>query len=143
MIQEVGVDMTTKLVLWVKARTDYETLFSILDGMRQDAGRRFGIERLEASEDNCDIEEDLGQMSTGVKIAFPMSHNVLTIVEEYVQRLVWVIHDLELHLHAPNLATCLDGRSDDHAICLQRAPPQRARCHTLNDHQPFRGCLGC
>jgi hypothetical protein len=40
---------------------------------------------LEASEDNCDIEEDMGQMETGVKIAFPVSHNSLTIVEEYVQ----------------------------------------------------------
>ncbi len=36
----------------------------------------FWIERLEASEDNCDIEEDLGQMSTGVKIVLQMSHNI-------------------------------------------------------------------
>ncbi len=35
----------------------------------------FWIERLEASEDNCDIEEDLGQMSTGVEILLTMSHN--------------------------------------------------------------------
>jgi hypothetical protein len=40
---------------------------------------------LEASEDICDIEEDLGQIATEVKIALPVSHNVLTIVEEYVQ----------------------------------------------------------
>jgi len=32
-----------------------------------------------------DIVEDMGQMATEVKIAFPMSHNALTIVEEYVQ----------------------------------------------------------
>jgi hypothetical protein len=32
-----------------------------------------------------DTGEDLGQMGTEVKIVFPMSHNVLTIVEEYVQ----------------------------------------------------------
>jgi hypothetical protein len=32
-----------------------------------------------------DTGEDMGQMATEVKIAFPMSHNVLTIVEEYVQ----------------------------------------------------------
>jgi hypothetical protein len=70
---------------WVKSRPDYEPLFSILDGMHQDADRRFWTERLEAPEDNCDIKEDLGQVSTGVKIALPMSHNVLTIVEEYVQ----------------------------------------------------------
>jgi hypothetical protein len=32
-----------------------------------------------------DTGEELGQMATEVKIAFPMSHNFLTIVEEYVQ----------------------------------------------------------
>ncbi len=41
MIQEFGVDVEIKRVLWVKARPDYEHLFSILDGMRQDASRRF------------------------------------------------------------------------------------------------------
>lgn len=85
MIQEVGVDVTIKRVLWVKARPDYEPLFCILDGMRQDSDRRFWIERLEASENSCDIEEDTGQMATGVKIALPVSHNILTSVEEYVQ----------------------------------------------------------
>jgi len=85
MIQEVGVDVTIKRVLWVKARPDYEPLFSILDGMRQDANRRFWIERLDAPEDNCDIGEEMEQTVTEVKIAFPVSHNTLTIVEEYVQ----------------------------------------------------------
>jgi hypothetical protein len=32
-----------------------------------------------------DPGEDMGQMATEVKIVFPMSHNILTIVEEYVQ----------------------------------------------------------
>jgi hypothetical protein len=68
MIQEVGVDVTIKSVLWVKAQPDYEPLFSILDGMRQDADRRFWIERVEAQGNNCDIEADTGQMSTGVEI---------------------------------------------------------------------------
>lgn len=85
MIQEVGVDVTVKCVLWVKARPDYEPLFSILVGMRQDTDRQFWIGRLEASEDNCDIEEDLGQVSTGVKIVLQMSHNILTRSEEYVK----------------------------------------------------------
>ena len=76
MIQEVGVDVTIKRVLWVKARPDYEPLFSILDGMRQDGARRFWIERLEAQENNCDIEADTGQMGTGVEIRLQMSHNV-------------------------------------------------------------------
>jgi hypothetical protein len=85
MIHEVGVDVTVKRILWVKARPDYAPLFSILDGMPQDPDRRFWIERLEAPEDNRDMEEDLGQMSTGVKIVLQMSHNTLTITEEYVK----------------------------------------------------------
>ena len=73
--QEVGVDVPAKHVLRVKARPDYEPLFSILDGMRQDADRRFWVEQMEALEDNCDIEEDTGQVSTGVEIVLQMSHN--------------------------------------------------------------------
>ncbi len=53
--------------------------------MRQDPDRRFWIQRLEAQEDNCGIEEDTGHMSTVVKIDFPMSHNVLTFAEEYIK----------------------------------------------------------
>lgn len=34
---------------------------------------------------NWDIKEDLGLIATGVKISFPMSHNTLISVEEYVQ----------------------------------------------------------
>ena len=85
MIQEVGVDVVAKRVLRVKARPDYEPLFSILDGLRQDTDRRFWIEPVEAQEDNCDIEADTGQMSTGVEIQLQMSHNALTKEEEYVQ----------------------------------------------------------
>lgn|GEM_PF-2888947 len=59
--------------------------FFILDGMRQDPDRRFWIERLEALEDNCDIEEDNGQESTGVKIVLQMPHNTLTIAQEYIE----------------------------------------------------------
>ena len=74
----MGVDMAAKCILWVKARPDYEPLFSILDGMRQDADRRFWVEQMEAPEDNCDVEEDTGHISTGVEIVLPMSHNTLT-----------------------------------------------------------------
>ena len=84
-IQEVGVDVMVKRILWLKARPDYEPLFSILDGMRQDTDRRFWIEPLEASNDNCDVEEDTGHVSTIVKIVLQMSHNILTRTEEYVQ----------------------------------------------------------
>lgn len=85
MILEVGVDVAIKRVLWVKARSDYEPLFSIPDGMRQDTDRRFRIERIGALENNCDIKEDTGQASTSVKIVLQMSHNALTSIEEYVQ----------------------------------------------------------
>jgi len=77
MIQEVGVDVVNKRVLWVKARPNYEPLFSILDRMRRDADRRFWIEQMEPQEDNCDIEADTGQMSTGVDIVLQMSHNLM------------------------------------------------------------------
>ena len=73
MLQAVSVDVTIKRVLWVKARPDYEPLFSILDGMRQVTDRLFWIEQLEASEDSCDIEEEMGQVSTGVEIVLQMS----------------------------------------------------------------------
>jgi hypothetical protein len=43
------------------------------------------IVRLEVPEGNRDIQVDTGQMSTGVKIALPVSHNTSTFVEEYVQ----------------------------------------------------------
>jgi hypothetical protein len=51
MIQEVGVDMAAKGILWVKARPDYNPLFSFLDGMCQDADRRFWKESFVTPED--------------------------------------------------------------------------------------------
>lgn len=84
MIQEVGVDVVAKRVVWVKARPDYEPLFSILDGLCPDGERRHCTERLEVQEDNCDIEADTGQMSTGVEILLQMSHNTLTTAQEYI-----------------------------------------------------------
>ena len=44
MIQEVGVEMVVKCILWVRARPDYEPLFSILDGLRLDIKHRYWIE---------------------------------------------------------------------------------------------------
>ena len=75
MIQEVGVDMADKYILWVKARPDYEPLFSILDGLRLDSERRYWIEHREAEGNICDIQADTEQMSTGVEIVLQMSHN--------------------------------------------------------------------
>jgi len=85
MIQEAGCDVGTKRIVWVKVNPDYEILFRLMDGLRPDAGRRYWIREYSAEEDISDIGEELGQMETEVKIAFPVSHDTLTIVEEYVQ----------------------------------------------------------
>ena len=85
MIQEVGVDMEAKCILWVRARPDYEPLFSILDSLRLESERRYWIERSGTEENISDIDTDTGQMSTGVKILLPVSHNTLTIAEEYIK----------------------------------------------------------
>jgi hypothetical protein len=58
---------------------------SFFNNLRVDEQRLFGITYPEVDEDVCDMGEELGQMGTEVKIALPVSHNTLTIVEEYVQ----------------------------------------------------------
>ncbi len=90
MIQEVGVDLEIKRILWVKARPDYEPLFSILNGLRQDDDRRFWLERSEAQENHCETGADTGQSSTGIEILLQvsdktLSRNTLTRAEEYVK----------------------------------------------------------
>ena len=61
---------------------------SLLDGVL-DGERRYWVERLEAQEDNCDIEADIGHISTGVEIVLQMSSslvfNTLTRAEEYIK----------------------------------------------------------
>ena len=91
MLQDVSVDLVTKRVLWAKAHPGYEHLFSILDGLRHDADRRFWIESFVTPEDNSDGEEDTGQVSTGVEIVLQMSDktctclaNTVTRAEEYI-----------------------------------------------------------
>ena len=85
MIQEVCVDVAATRVIWIKARPDFDVLFQLLNNLRVDEHLRFWIAYPEAKEDACDIREELGQEGMEVKIAFPVSHNTLTIVEEYVQ----------------------------------------------------------
>jgi hypothetical protein len=85
MIQEVGVEMAAKCIMWVKARPDYEPLFSILDGLRLDGERCYWIDHRETEGNICDIEVNNGQMSADVEILLPVSHNSLTTIEEYVQ----------------------------------------------------------
>jgi hypothetical protein len=77
--------MTATCVLWVRARPDYEPLFSILDGLRADNGRRYWISEQSIEVNTCDMGEDMGYTVTEVKIALPMSHNTLTSAEEYIQ----------------------------------------------------------
>ena len=81
----------SELILSVKARPDYEPLFSILDGLRPDGKRRYWIESLHVQEDNCGLEVDIGQVNTGVEIVMQMScetcsAGALTSAEEYLQR---------------------------------------------------------
>ena len=85
MIQEVGCDVSTKKIVWVKVNPDFEILFRIMDCLIPDTGRKYLVKTSEAKEANCIDEEDKGQMGVEVKISAPMSHNALTRVEEYVQ----------------------------------------------------------
>jgi hypothetical protein len=56
-----------------------------MDGLRPDTERRYWIREHSKDGNISDIGEDFGQIATGVKIAFPVSHNALAIVEENVQ----------------------------------------------------------
>lgn len=73
MIQEVGCDVGPKRVKWVKVSPDFEILFRLMDGLYPDTGRRYWIGPKEAKEDNCDKEEDKGQIGVEIKISAPMS----------------------------------------------------------------------
>lgn len=86
MIQEVGCDVSTNRIVWVKVYPDYEILFKLIDGLQSDAGRCYWIKEYSAEVDIGDMGEELGQMETEVKIAFQVSHNILTEVKGYVQR---------------------------------------------------------
>ncbi len=77
--------MTATSVLWVRARPDYEPLFSILDGLRRDSKRRYWIDRKIMEMDNSDIQIDSGQISTGIDILIKMTHKNLTNAEEYIK----------------------------------------------------------
>lgn len=84
MMQEAGCDVGTKRIVWVKVNPDYEILFRLTNGLQPDAGRRYWIQEHGAEVDIGDIGEELVQMETEVKIAFPVSHNTLTRAEEYI-----------------------------------------------------------
>jgi hypothetical protein len=84
MIQEVGVDVADKRVIWIKARPDFDVLFQLLNNLRVDEQRCFWI-AYSVGEEACDIESDPDPMATEVEIAFPISEDVLAGVEEYVR----------------------------------------------------------
>ena len=68
MLQEVGVDLVGKSMLWIRVRPDYEPLFSILNVLRMDSERRYWVERKAMDRNIRDIREDTGQLSIGVEI---------------------------------------------------------------------------
>jgi hypothetical protein len=77
--------MVAKCMLWVRARPDYEPLFSILDGLRVSIMHSFWSSEQSIEVNTCDMGEDKGHTVTEVKIALTMSHNILTSVEEDMQ----------------------------------------------------------
>ncbi len=85
MIQEVGCDVSTKKIAWIKANPDFDILFRLMDGLIPDNGRRYLVRTSETDGDNSGNEEDMGQMGVEVKTFASVSHNALTRVEEYVQ----------------------------------------------------------
>lgn len=77
--------MAVRHIVWVTARPDYEPLFSILDGLRLDSERRYWIEHRDTEGNISDVEVEIGHMCTGVEILLPVSHNILTIAQKYIQ----------------------------------------------------------
>jgi hypothetical protein len=82
MLQEVGCDVGTKRIVWVCVRPEYEILFRLMDGLDAGTERRYWLRELETEEGICDTKEDVGQTMMEVKIAFSMSNNALTVVDE-------------------------------------------------------------
>ena len=85
MLQETGCYVGKKRIVWVKVNPDYEILFRLMDGLRPDTERRYWIREPVKDGNICDIGEDMGQIATEIKIAFPMSHDTLISVDEYIQ----------------------------------------------------------
>jgi site-specific DNA recombinase len=59
MIQEVGCDVGTKCIVWVKVNPDYEILFRLMDRLRPDVGRRYWIREHGAEGNIVDIGEEM------------------------------------------------------------------------------------
>jgi hypothetical protein len=70
----------TKRIMCVKVNQDNEILFRSMDGLTTNT-----VKENVAIVDIGDTGEDMGHKGMEVKIAFPMSHNTLTIAEEYIK----------------------------------------------------------
>jgi hypothetical protein len=77
--------MTATCVSCVSVRSDYELLFWFLDGLRVSIRQSFGMSEQSIEVNTCGMGEDKGHTVKEVKIAPPMSHNILTRTEEYVK----------------------------------------------------------
>jgi hypothetical protein len=77
--------MTTIGVLWVSAGSDYEPLFSFPNGLRVSIRHSFWMSEQSIVVNTYDMGEDLVQSVTEVKIALPMSHNILTCGDEDIK----------------------------------------------------------
>ncbi len=77
--------MTATCILWVRACLNFEPLYSFLDGLRVSIRHSIWMSEQSIEVNTCDMGKDLGHTVTEVKFAFPMSHNSLTRVEEYVK----------------------------------------------------------
>ncbi len=77
--------MTATGIKWVRAHPDYESLFSILDGLHLNSEKRYWIEYEVMGRNISDIQVDSGQISTGVEILLKMSNKTLTSSEEDIQ----------------------------------------------------------
>ena len=69
-------------IILVRVNPDYEILFRLMDRLRPVAGRRYWIRDQGVDGNIVGTGEEMGQMGTEVKIAFPMSHTVLMRAEE-------------------------------------------------------------
>jgi hypothetical protein len=77
--------MTATCVLWVRACLNCESLFSFPNGLRVSISHSIWMSEQSIEVNTCDMGEGMGHTVTEVKIALPMSHNILTSTEEDIQ----------------------------------------------------------
>jgi hypothetical protein len=65
MIQKVGCDVAAEQILWVKVRSDYESLFALVEGLHSDGDRRYWIGTRVTQEDTSGIKVKYRHRRTG------------------------------------------------------------------------------